>query len=172
MRIAEGGNKQEGRVMLMENGTYGAVVRDVHLYERGEQKRLSAAFRLDVGGTELVHREWLELNDGTLSERTLQRLRKVFPKWDGTIEKLDEGFCCQDVEVEIVVENEPDQQDPGKLWTRTKFMNPRVMTRLLVLAPPGKKLTPSNTAFEVVMIGVTAVAQNMRSSAGARSSWV
>lgn len=110
--------------MLLENGTYRAAVRDVHLYERGEQKRLTAAFKIEADGKELVHREWLELNDGTISEKTIQRMRKCFPAWDGTIEKLDEGHCCRDVEVEIVIENEEDKNEPGKWWTRIKYMNP------------------------------------------------
>lgn len=110
--------------MLLENGTYAATVRDVHLYERGEQKRLTAAFKLEAEGKEIVHREWLELNDGTISEKTLARLREVFTAWDGSIEALDDGACCRDVEVEIVVENEQDQQDSSKTWTRVRWMNP------------------------------------------------
>lgn len=110
--------------MLLENGTYKAVVAKVHLYERGELKRLTAAFLLEVDGKEITHREWLELNDGTISEKTLARLRRCFPKWDGTIEKLEEGFCVRDTEVEIVVENQEDEKEPGKWWTKILFMNP------------------------------------------------
>lgn len=111
--------------MLLENGKYPATVRDVHLYERGDNKRLTAAFRIEAGDHELIHREWIELNDGTISDKTHKRLRQCFPAWDGTIEALDEGFCCKDIEVDVIVENEPDQNDPGKLWTRTKMMFPR-----------------------------------------------
>jgi hypothetical protein len=110
--------------MLLENGKYRAVVKDVHLHLRGEQERLTAAFRLLCEGKELVHREWLELNDGTISDKTIKRLRECFPKWDGSVETLEQGFCVQDVEVDVTVENEQDKQDPDKWWTRTKFMDP------------------------------------------------
>jgi len=110
--------------MLLENGTYRAVVKDVSVYLRGENERLTGAFRLECKGKELVHREWLELNDGTISDKTMKRLRTCFPKWDGTIEALEQGFCVQNVEVEVTVENEQDRQDPEKWWTRTKFMDP------------------------------------------------
>ena len=110
--------------MLLENGTYRAVVKDISVHLRGENERLTGAFRLECEGKELVHREWLELNDGTISDKTMKRLRECFPKWDGTIEALEQGFCVQDVEVEVTVENEQDKQDPEKWWTRTKFMDP------------------------------------------------
>ena len=110
--------------MLLENGTYRAVVKDISVYLRGENERLTGAFRLECQGKELVHREWLELNDGTISDKTIKRLRGCFPKWDGSIETLEQGFCVQDVEVEVTVENEQDKQDPEKWWTRTKFMDP------------------------------------------------
>ena len=110
--------------MLLENGTYRAVVKDISVYLRGENERLTGAFRLECEGKELVHREWLELNDGTISDKTIKRLRECFPKWDGSIETLEQGFCVQGVEVEVTVENEQDKQDPEKWWTRTKFMDP------------------------------------------------
>jgi hypothetical protein len=110
--------------MLLENGMYRAVVKDVSVYLRGENERLTAAFRVECEGKELVHREWLELNDGTISDKTTKRLRACFPKWDGTIEALEQGFCVQDVDVEVTVENEQDKQEPEKWWTRTKFMDP------------------------------------------------
>lgn len=113
--------------MLLEDGKYIAVVKDVYLYERGEQKRLTGAFKLEIkhnGMIELVHREWLELNDGTISEKAIESLRECFPEWDGTIEALGEGFCCRDVQVRVVVENEQDRKDKDKYWTRTKYMNP------------------------------------------------
>jgi len=110
--------------MLLENGIYGAFVRDVSLYLRGDNERLTAAFKLDCGGKELVHREWMELNDGTISDKTIKRLRSCFPQWDGSIETLEQGFCVQDVEVEITVENEQDRDDPEKWWTRIQYMDP------------------------------------------------
>ena len=110
--------------MLLENGTYRAVVKDISIYLRGENERLTAAFKLECQGKELVHREWLELNDGTISDKTIKRLRACFPNWDGNIETLEQGFCVQDVEVDITVENEQDKQDPSKWWTRSKFMDP------------------------------------------------
>ena len=110
--------------MLLENGTYRAVVKDISVYLRGENERLTAAFRLACEGKELKHLQWLELNDGTISDKTIKRLRECFPKWDGSIETLEQGFCVQDVEVEVTVENEQDKQDPEKWWTRTKFMDP------------------------------------------------
>jgi hypothetical protein len=99
-------------------------VKDISVYLRGENERLTAALRLECEGKELVHREWLELNDGTISDKTIKRLRTCFPKWDGSIETLEQGFCVKDVEVEVTVENEQDKQDPEKWWTRTKFMDP------------------------------------------------
>jgi hypothetical protein len=99
-------------------------VKDISVYLRGENERLTAALRLECEGKELVHREWLELNDGTISDKTIKRLRQCFPKWDGSIETLEQGFCVKDVEVEVTVENEQDKQDPEKWWTRTKFMDP------------------------------------------------
>jgi len=110
--------------MLLENGTYRAVVKDISIYLRGENERLTAAFRLECEGKELVHREWLELNDGTISGKAIKRLRTCFPKWDGNIETLEQGFCVQDVEVDVTVENEQDKQDTTKWWTRTKYMDP------------------------------------------------
>jgi hypothetical protein len=110
--------------MLLENGTYPAVVKDISLYARGELERLTAALRLECEGKELLHREWLQLNDGTISERAIRRLRQCFPKWDGTIEALEEGFCVRDVDVDVTVENEQDRQDPEKWWTRTKYIDP------------------------------------------------
>ena len=110
--------------MLLENGTYRAVVKDISIYLRGENERLTAAFRLECEGKELVHREWLELNDGTISDKAIKRLRACFPKWDGNIETLEQGFCVQDVEVDVTVENEQDKQDTTKWWTRTKYMDP------------------------------------------------
>ena len=110
--------------MLLENGTYRAGVKDVSVYLRGENERLTAAFKLVCEGKELVHREWLELNDGTISDKTIKRLRECFPQWDGSIETLEQGFCVQDVEVEVTVENEQDQENADKWWTRVKYMNP------------------------------------------------
>ena len=110
--------------MLLENGTYRAVVKDISVYLRGENERLTGAFKLECEGKELVHREWLELNDGTISDKTIRRLRECFPKWDGNIETLEQGFCVKDVEVDVTVENEQDKQDAEKWWTRTKFMDP------------------------------------------------
>lgn len=110
--------------MILENGLYRAVVRDISVYLRGENERLTGAFRLECEGKELVHREWLELNDGTISDKTIRRLRECFPKWDGSIETLEQGFCVQDVEVDITVENEVDRHDPEKWWTRVRYMDP------------------------------------------------
>ena len=110
--------------MLLENGTYRAVVKDISVYLRGDNERLTGAFRLECEGKELVHREWLELNDGTISDKTIKRLRECFPKWDGSIETLEQGFCVQGVEVDITVENEQDRDNADKWWTRTKFMDP------------------------------------------------
>jgi hypothetical protein len=110
--------------MLLENGIYRAVVKDISLYLRGEYERLTAAFKVECDGKELVHREWIELNDGTISDKTIKRLRMCFPKWDGNIETLELGFCVQDVEVDITVENEQDKHDPAKWWTRVRFINP------------------------------------------------
>jgi len=108
----------------LENGIYRATVRDISMYLRGENERLTAAFRLDCEGKDLVHREWMELNDGTISDKTIRRLRDCFPQWDGSIETLEQGVCVKDVEVDVTVENEPDRNDPEKWWTRTRFMNP------------------------------------------------
>ena len=110
--------------MLLENGLYRAVVRDISIYLRGENERLTAAFRLECEGKELVHREWLELNDGTISDKTIRRLRGCFPDWDGSIETLEQGFCVQDVDVDVTVENEQDRDDPEKWWTRIRYMDP------------------------------------------------
>ena len=110
--------------MLFENGVYEAIVKDVSLYFRGEMERLTAAFRLDCLGKELVHREWIELNDGTLSEKTVNRLRACFPSWDGDIGSLEQGHCCRGVAVLVTVENEQDRTDATKWWTRTRYMNP------------------------------------------------
>jgi hypothetical protein len=110
--------------MLLENGTYRAVVKDISVYLRGEKERLTAAFKLECEGKELVNREWLELNDGTISDNTIKRLRGCFPKWDGSVETLEQGFCVQDVEVEVTLENEQDKDDPAKWWTRVRHMNP------------------------------------------------
>ncbi len=110
--------------MLLENGTYRALVKDISIYLRGEKERLTAAFRIECEGKELVHREWLELNDGTISDKTIRRLRSCFPKWDGNIESLEQGFCVQDVEVDITVENEQDKDDPSKWWTRSRHIAP------------------------------------------------
>lgn len=110
--------------MLLENGVYGAIVRDISVYLRGESERLTAALRLECEGKELVHREWLELNDGTISDKTIKRMRECFPDWDGGIESLEQGFCVQDVEVEVTIENEQDRDDPEKWWTRVRYMDP------------------------------------------------
>ena len=80
--------------MLIENGTYRAVVKDISVHLRGENERLTAALRLECEGKELLHKEWLELNDGTISDRTIRRLRDCFTKWDGSIEMLEQGFCA------------------------------------------------------------------------------
>jgi hypothetical protein len=109
--------------MLLEDGKYAATVEDVYLYERGNEKRLTGAFKLDVAGKSLVHREWLEINDGTIPTYTIQRLRKCFPDWDGTIEQLAEGHCCRGVAVEVTIENEQDKKDPKKFWTRSLKIN-------------------------------------------------
>lgn len=105
--------------MLLENGVYMARVLDVVLYLRGDHQRLTATFKLACEGLELAHNEWLELNDGTISDKTLKRLRVCFPNWDGTIETMETGEAFRDVECEVTVKNEPDKQDPEKMWTRT-----------------------------------------------------
>ena len=110
--------------MLIENGTYRAVVKDISVHLRGENERLTAALRLECEGKELLHKEWLELNDGTISDRTIRRLRDCFSKWDGSIEMLEQGFCVQDVEVDVTIENEQDRDDPEKWWTRVRYMDP------------------------------------------------
>ena len=115
--------------MLLENGVYRAVVKDISVHlrttkdkEEREVERLTGSFRLECEGKELVHKEWLELNSGTISDKIIKRLRECFPKWDGSIETLEQGFCVQGVEVEVTVENEQDREDPDKWWTRTKLM--------------------------------------------------
>jgi hypothetical protein len=110
--------------MLFENGVYRAVVKDISIYLRGDNNRLTAAFRLECEGKELLHREWVELNDGTISDRTIKRMRDCFAEWDGSIEALEQGFCVKDVEVDVTVENEQDRDDPEKWWTRTRYMDP------------------------------------------------
>jgi len=117
--------------MLLENGKYLAVVKDISVHlrttkdkEEREVERLTGSFRLECEGKELVHKEWLERNDGTINDKTINRLRACFPKWDGSIEMLEQGFCVQGVEVQVAVENEQDRQDPDKWWTRTRFMDP------------------------------------------------
>lgn len=97
---------------------------DVSLYLRGDSDRLTAAFRLECQGKELVHREWVELNDGTLSEKCVKRLRACFPSWDGDIGSLEQGHCCRGVAVLVTVENEQDRTDATKWWTRTRYMDP------------------------------------------------
>ena len=109
---------------LFEPGTYPAVVKDVSLWTRGENERLSLAVKLDIQGKELVNNVWLELNDGSISQRAIDTLKKCFPNWDGTIEALDVGECCREVEVEVVTENEAGQKDPSKTYTKVKWMNP------------------------------------------------
>jgi hypothetical protein len=91
---------------------------------RGEKERLTAAFRLQFDGKEIIGKEYLELNDGTISDKTIKRLRDCFPAWDGAIESLEAGECCRDVTVDIVIENEADKTDPSKTWSNVKFMNP------------------------------------------------
>ena len=122
--------------MLLENGVYQAVVKDVSVHlrtskdkEKREVERLTGSFRVECEGKELVHKEWLELNDGTISDKIINRLRECFPKWDGTIEALEQGFCVQGAEVKVTLENEQDREDPDKWWTRVKFMDPQGGTR-------------------------------------------
>ncbi len=114
--------------MLLPDGKYQAVVKDVYLYERGDQKRLTAAFLLDVEHegklVEMKHYEWLELNDGSMSKKAAKNLAECFPQWDGTIEALSHGFCCQGVQVQITTENEQDKKDPNIFWTRSRYMDP------------------------------------------------
>ena len=110
--------------MLLENGTYSGTVKDVAVYLRGDNNRLSAAFRVEIEGKDLKYNAWLELNDGTISTKTIDGLRKSFPKWDGTIETLDDISVVENVAVSCVIENEQDREDPAKWWTRIKWMNP------------------------------------------------
>lgn len=108
----------------MENGTYKGIVKDISVYLRGENNRLSAAVQVEINGKELLFREWLELNDGTMSPERIANFRKCFPKWDGTIETLDDTQIVYGAEVQCVVENEADQKDPAKTWSRIRWMNP------------------------------------------------
>lgn len=110
--------------MLLENGTYSGTVKDVSVYLRGDNNRLSAAFRIEIEGKDLKYNAWLELNDGTISTKTVENVRKCFPKWDGTIETLDDQALVEGVQVSCVVENEQDKQDASKWWTRITWMNP------------------------------------------------
>jgi hypothetical protein len=110
--------------MLLENGKHEGLVKGVSLFLRGEAHRLTGAFKLNVGGVEVVHREYLELNDGTLSEKTVKRLQNCFPKWDGAIENMND-FAVEDTEVEVTARNEQDKEDANKYWTRTEWMQPR-----------------------------------------------
>ena len=124
--------------MLLEDGLYPAVVTDVSLYLRGESERLTAAFRLRCENKELLHREWIELNDGTISDRTIKRMRACFPKWDGSIEALEQGGCVRDVDVDVTIENEQDRDDPEKWWTRTRYMDPRGGASSSATLPPAE----------------------------------
>jgi len=129
--------------MLLENGVYQAVVKDISVHLRTskdkkerEVERLTGSFRLECEGKELVHKEWLELNDGSISDKIINRLRECFPKWDGSIEALEQGFCVQGAEVKVTLENEQDREDPDKWWTRVKFMDPQGGTRCRSAALP------------------------------------
>jgi len=77
-----------------------------------------------ANGVEIKSYEWLELNDGTIPTKTLARLRKVFPSWDGQIETLEAGHGFEGTECEIVVINEPGKDDPTKAFSKVTYMNP------------------------------------------------
>ena len=111
--------------MLIQDGVYVGRVTDVSLWLRGDNERLSAAFRVEVEGKVLVKNEWIELNDGTISDKTIHRLRECFPAWDGSIESLESGtFLGEGFEVSVTIEQEPDKNEPDKYWTVIKWMNP------------------------------------------------
>lgn len=109
--------------MLFEDGTYPAIARTGSPYLRKNGK-LSFAVKCEAGGKEIVARLNIELNDGTLSEKTLERMGECFPDWDKTVAGLYDEAAFTDVDVSITTQNEEDANDPSKIWTRVQWLNP------------------------------------------------
>lgn len=109
--------------MLFENGTYPAIARCGSPYLRSNGK-LSFAVKCEIGDKNIVARLHIELNDGTLSEKTLERIGECFPDWDKTVEGLYNEAAFSDVDVSVTTLNEEDQNDPNKVWTRVQWLNP------------------------------------------------
>ena len=109
--------------MLLENGTYNAVVKNASPYIRGNG-RLSMAFNFDVGGKEIIGRSHIELNDGSISEKSLKTLRECFPDWDRSVASLFASERFVDTPLSIVIENEADPENPEKFYSNVKWINP------------------------------------------------
>jgi len=118
---------------MLAVGQYEAAVKGVSPYYRkpkdsGGEPRLSVAVKCLVGdgdgSEEIVSNQHIELNDGSLSERTLSNLRKVFPLWDGTIEGLFIEQNFMDVPCKIEIEHKAGIKDPSQIFANVKWLNP------------------------------------------------
>lgn len=109
----------------IDDGKYEAVVKAVSPYFRKNEhgSRLSVALKLYIPSLdkEIMSRQALELNDGSISTRTLENLRKVFPLWDGQVESLLVASNFEDAPCEVVIEQ---VERDGKSFSNVKWVNP------------------------------------------------
>lgn len=82
---------------------------------------LRMAFRLDDSGHILHHFTMLAKN-GELKIKTIDELKARYG-WDGLDPFWFVNADLSGVQVEAVIEDEPDQKDPNKIWSRIKWIN-------------------------------------------------
>lgn len=127
--------------MLLENGKYISRSTERVVYET-DQGALCVAIKCEVmegekTGTVVKSVQTIAKRDGTLQERTIATLKEVFG-WDGTDPFWLMETDLSDKHFEIEIENQQDAQDPNKVYSSVKWLNP-------LGGGPGVKMpTPAN----------------------------
>jgi hypothetical protein len=94
---------------------------DVYESPKSGNLVICMAFRLEGSGHVLKH--WSALTqDGGPRMKTVEDLKGRFG-WDGVDPWWFETADLSHVEVELVIEDEPDSNDPNKKWSRIKWVN-------------------------------------------------
>lgn len=108
--------------MLVENGIYPARPTRQSVYEK-ENGAVVCCMEFDLGGGKFIKNYFTVIGkDGTLNTKCIANLKDLFG-WNGTdLAELANGDFTQ-IDVELVIENQPDKNDPTKVYSNILWVN-------------------------------------------------
>jgi len=158
--------------MNIADGTYAARPGAASVYESQGGALVLALVVKVADGPELKSYHTLVNKDGAINTRTVDNL-KAWSGWDGADPFWFMEHDLSNVDVEVVISNEPGFQDPTRMFPKVKWINPpggsgsgvpEAADRRTVLAKYGAK-------FRALAGGVPVVARPaQRSDAGGQQS--